>query len=105
MYYYTTTIDEQGMADVLLAMRSHVNGLVRKHNPFEIVTTTEPLDAHMASVTVTRFHLSVVGDVEFKNDAQVVEFHAAIVEALEEVRQLNEANYVVVAQAARPQRH
>ena len=101
MYYYTTTIVEHGMGELLTAMRSHVNGLVRKHNPFEIVTTTEALDAALPGVTVTRFHLAVTGDVEFKNDAQVLDFHAAMREALEEVRRLDEANYIVARQNRR----
>ena len=104
MYYYTTTIDEAGMFEVITAVNEQINGLMRKHAPFKIVGKPDMLDEALPDVIVARFYLTITDDINFKNDGQLSSFYSALCEALEQVRQLNEANYIVTAQSVRPAR-
>ena len=96
MYYYTTIIDEQGLADVIADTEARINGGFRKGAPFMITATEVPLDPDLPQVAVTWFHLSATGDMEIKNDRQAGAFCAALADGLEEVRRLNDGNYVVI---------
>lgn len=93
MYYLTTTIDEAGMADLINETANRMNAPMRKRRPFGIVRTEEPLDPEtMPGVVVSTFYLVLTGDVEPKKAG---EFMNALGAAVDEVRQMNEANYIM----------
>ena len=96
MYYLTTTIDELSMADLINDTALRINANMRKCQPFGIVRTEEPLDPiNMPWVDVSTFYLVLTGEAAAKNAKQEANFMAAMMEAAEEVRRLNEGNYIV----------
>ena len=96
MWYLTTTIDEQGMTDLINDTAARINAPMRKQQPFGIVRTEEPLDPEtMPTVMVSTFYLVLTGDVAAKNTKQAGDFMAAMAEAVDEVRRMNEANYIL----------
>ena len=99
MWYLTTTIDEAGMVDLINDAAARINAPMRKRQPFGIVRTEEPLDREtMPDVMVSTFYLVLTGDVEAKKAG---EFMNAMGAAVDEVRRLNEANYIM-ARRPRP---
>ena len=104
MYYYTTTIDEPGIFDVMADAVDRMNALVKKGHPFEIVRTEEPLDVElMPTVAVSRFDLTLTGDVVVKNERQAGDFVTAMMKAAEIVQGLNANNYIVIRPPRRGQ--
>lgn len=104
MYYYTTTIDEAGMLEVMTDSVERINAPLKKAHPFQIVRTEEPLEAEKLPVPLSTFHLAIDGDMPpMKSAIQVNAFVAALADAVQEVMRLNESNYIVVKQARRPQ--
>ena len=98
MFFYTTTIDEAGMFDVMTEATERINALVKKGQPFEIMRTEEPVDLDsMPTVMLSTFHLAFTGDAPPVNSAaKTTAFVTAIVGAMEEIQRLNASNYVVV---------
>ena len=95
MYYLTTTIDEMGMADLINDAAAVINAPFRKRQPFGIVRTEEPLDAErMPAVMVSTFYLVLTGEAIDKG-GMAKGLPEAMGAALDQVRVMNEANYVV----------
>ena len=93
VYYLTTTIDEAGMVDLINETANRINAPMRKRQPFGIVRTEEPLDAEtMPGVAVSTFYVVLTGDVGAKRAG---EFMSAMGAAVDEVRRMNEANYIL----------
>ena len=96
VYCLTTTIDEQGMADLINEAAARVNAPMRKRQPFGIVRTEEPIDPEaMPAVMVSTFYLVLVGDCGANGAKQAADFVEAMNAAADEVRRMNEANYIL----------
>lgn len=105
MYYYTISIDEQGLKDTIDDLTARINEPFDKGlkpvRPFQILTTEESMDAPTMGGRFVRFHLVVVPGFVAKNEKQAWKFCDMMRTAALEVKKMNNENYVVV----QPPRH
>lgn len=102
MYYLTTTIDEEGLTDLINETAVKINAPFRKCQPFGIVRTEEPINPEtMPAVMVTTFYLVFTGNVTAKNAKQQGDFMAAMFEAAAEIQRLNEMNCILARKPTR----
>lgn len=94
MYYYTISIDQEGIDEEVEALIGRVNAPFKKRKPFSIVTTEEQMCETMAA-KVARFHLVVTPDFVVKSERQAWAFCQNMRAAAEEVQAMNDANYVI----------